>query len=209
VRPGEPSLLERGLHAIRRHSRKNIDCARVEKTCDALIGSMALEKLPHEMPRGDAASPFRRVHVAVDDERRLFEWRTGRLIGQCQKPDRTARRSRADAFELDEIRLRVGPGVEEFRQIVVTEDVIEREGSRSAAMLAAGCDGILPARVGNSRDRPAESRRSEAAKRKHEKKWFHARSFAAFSRIGRMRLNSERNFSAAKAVKPKTRPGRT
>jgi hypothetical protein len=34
---------------------------------------------------------------------------------------------------------------------------------RSAVILAAGYAGILPARVGNSRDRPAESRRFTVA----------------------------------------------
>src|SRR5205085_11649466 len=98
-------------------------------------------------------------------------------------PERAALRRRADALRLLEVRSRVGPTAEQLRELVVSKAVVK--GQRRERLSARG----------------------SAERQKHEE-LFHARSLAAFSRIGRMRLNSARNRSAVNAVKPNTRPGR-
>ena len=68
----ESALVERRIHAVRRHARQDIDRARVEQPRHALVIAVAVEQLVDEVQRRDAARPFGGVHVAVDDERGLL-----------------------------------------------------------------------------------------------------------------------------------------
>jgi hypothetical protein len=177
----ETTLIQSRVDAIRRHAREDVHSARIEKTRDSLVAAVILHQLPGEVQRGHTTAPLRGVHVPVDDQRRLFERRSGLFVCQCQKPDRPALRCRTDAFELDEIRPRRRPGLEKFRQFVVAEDVVEGKRRNS-------------------------SERIDCCQQNQRRDFLHR--LRAFSRIGRIRSNSARRFSAENAVKPKASPGR-
>ena len=74
----------------------------------------------------------------TDSGRRLFLRGPGRAIRQRQKPDLAALRRLADALELHEIRALVRPLVQELRQLLMAQDVVERErGDRLCGNLPA------------------------------------------------------------------------
>ena len=97
-----------------------------------------VQQLADEVQRRDAAAPFGGVHVAVDDERGLLQRGPGGAVGQRQEPDRAALRRGADALELDEVRALVRPLLQELGQLLVAQDVVERQrGDRLRARVSA------------------------------------------------------------------------
>ena len=88
------------------------------------------EQLVDEVQRGDTAAPFGGVHVAVDDQRRFVGGGAGGARGQREEPEVAPFGRLADALERDEIRARRRPRLQERRQLLVAQDVVERQGGK-------------------------------------------------------------------------------
>ena len=125
--PDDPSFPQRRLDAVRAQARKDIDAAGVDEPLDALVLVVVAKERPDEVERGDPARPLERVHVAVDEQGRLFDRRARRPVGDRHEPELAPSGCRPDAPELEDIGPGGGPALQQRRQFVVVEDMVERK----------------------------------------------------------------------------------
>ena len=86
---------------------------------------MAAEELVDEVQRRRAARHLERVDIRLDEERGLVEVGSRLEVRDRRQPDVAALVGRADALDADELRLLLGPALEDLGQLVVPVEPVE------------------------------------------------------------------------------------
>ena len=116
---------ERELGAVRVEPGDDVEDARVEAARDLRIAPVAAKELVDEVQRRRAARHLERVDVRLDEEPGLVEVGSRLEVRDRRQPDVAALVRRADALDADELRLLLGPALEDLGQLVVPVEPVE------------------------------------------------------------------------------------
>ncbi len=116
---------ERRLGAVRGQPRHDVEDARVEAARHLGIAPVAAQELVEQVQRRRAAGHLERVDVRLDEEAGLVEVGSGLEVRDGRQPDVAVLVGLADALDAEELRLLLGPALEDLGQLVVPVEPVE------------------------------------------------------------------------------------